>query len=376
MTKNRFWAPVALAVAIVAVIVGVTVAVRGSGSGTTSTRPALLRLAGDSVQPMAAGAPADAGNGMPVPGGSSYVLDGSLPTKQPPDQPVWRVSPADAAAAARIGRALGLDGTPTRVDGGWVLRGPDNLRLAVRTDGSWSYGLDCYADQPVTDEKLDVMCATAAGGTVANAPDAPSSVSGSAAPGPPADEARGLAAPILQALGLADARLTVTEGTPTTTVQASYDVDGTTTVGLTTTLSFTGDGNPASGDGWLTDVTQGDSYPVITATRAFELLRQQPRPMLEMCMRRTDGKPGCADIPPTVITGAVLGLTMAQDDGRPTLVPAWLFTVKGQDQPLAQVAVAPSYLAPPATPTGPPTVIPPNSGDTKPGVTPGGASPA
>lgn len=104
--------------------------------------------------------------------------------------------------------------------------------------------------------------------------------------------------------------------------------------------------------------------------------------MIEMCMRRPDGKPGCADLPPTVITGATLGLTMAQDAGRPTLVPAWLFTVRGQDEPLAQVAVQPSYLAPPVIASDQP-----GTGDGKapgdpgvpagkPVVTPEGASPA
>ena len=258
----------------------------------------------------------------------------------------------------------------------------------MRDDGSWSYGLDCLADQPVQDEKLDVMCASASASVTAVAPAAPDSpdASTSAAddalptpsPGPAAADARALATPILRALGLSDARVTVTEGAPTTTVQASYDVNGVRTVGLTTTLSFTGDGGLATGDGWLTDLTKGDSYPVVTAPRAFELLREQPRPMLEMCMRRTDGKPGCADIPPTVITGAVLGLAMAQDAGRPTLVPAWLFTVKGQDEPLSQVAVEPSYLTAPATATDTPVGVPPDGGKGGGGANgtePGGSSP-
>jgi hypothetical protein len=194
--------------------------------------------------------------------------------------------------------------------------------------------------------------------------------------GPTASAARADADAILSRLGLADARVTATEGTPTTTVQASYDVHGTTTIGFSTTLSFDGNDQLVSGDGWLPDVVQGDTYPVVTAQRAFELLQQQPRPMMEMCLRRPDGQPGCADIPPTVITGATLGLSMAQDDGRPTLVPAWLFTVKGQDEPLAQIAVEPTYLAPPTTATDDPSAVPPSSGDTKPVVTPAGASPA
>src|SRR3954468_18789431 len=413
MSRRSVWAPVALAIAVVAVIVGVTVAVHGGG-GTTSKRPALLRLAGDGVQARAARAPAGADSGG-RPAGSPHVIHGALPTEQPADQPVWRITAADADAAAHVARALGLDGSPTPVDGGWVLRASQDLRLAVRDDGSWSYGLDCLADQPVRDEKLDVMCASASVTAVAPAaPDSPDASTGAAddtvptpAPGPDAADARALAAPILRALGLSDAGVTVSEGTPTTTVQASYDVDGMRTVGLTTTLSFTGDARLATADGWLTDLTKGDSYPVITAPRAFELLREQPRPMIEMCLRRSDGKPGCADIPPTVITGATLGLTMAADAGRPTLVPAWLFTGEGQGEalsqgggggePLSQVAVEPSYVAAPATATDTPVSVPPDGGkgggangtepggsspgypgppDTKPVVTPEGESPA
>src|SRR3954454_10236294 len=381
MSRRSVWAPVALAVAVVAVIVGVTVAVRGGG-GTTSKHPALLRLAGDGIQARSAGAPAGADSGV-RPGGSAYVVDGALPTKQPADQTVWRITAADDDAAAHAARALGLDGTPTRVDGGWVLRASRDLRLAVRDDGSWSYGLDCLAGQPVEDERLDVMCASATGVAVAPpAPDSPDASTGTAddaaptpPPGPAAADARTLATPILRALGVVDGRTTVTEGTPTTTVRASYDVDGMTTVGLTTTLSFAGDSRLATGDGWLTDLTKGDSYPVITAPRAFELLREQPRPMIEMCMRRSDGKPGCADIPPTVITGATLGLAMAQDAGRPTLVPAWLFTVKGQDELLAQIAVAPAYLAPPATATDTPATAQPDDGGAPASSAPGGSSP-
>jgi hypothetical protein len=420
MTRKSAWAPVALAAAVVAVIVAVTVAV-GAGRSDAPSQPRVLHLAADTGQPMAAGAPASAG-GRVTPGGSSYVLDGPLPTGQPADQPVWRIASGSADSATQIARALGLDGTPTHVDGGWVLRAPHDLRLVVRQDGSWSYGLDCFVDRPVSDEKPDVMCASAAGVAIAPSPDvpAPDAANATAAPRPPAPsdeprdpplrlrlpmpivrpgptaaDARALADPILRALGAADARVTVTEGTPATTVQASYDVGGATTVGLTTTLSFTSDDRLATGDGWLTDVTGGDSYPVITAQRAFELLQQQPRPMLEMCMRRPDGKPGCAEIPPTVITGATLGLAMAQDAGRPTLVPAWLFTVKGQDDPLSQLAVVPAYLAPPATATDTPATAQPDDGgapgssgpggsspgypgppDTKPVVTPAGASPA
>jgi hypothetical protein len=377
--------PLALAAVVAAVIVTVSLLVAGGGEHRRgSSGPALLHLATDTGAARAAGAPAD--NGDATPGGSAYVLDGRLPDGQPTDQPVWRVAAADGHVADRIASALRFDGSPTAIDGGWVLRTPRGNRLLVREDGSWSFGMDCFVNQPLTDESADVMCASAAGGGVSGAAGTavapPADVTASPVPssssppdavdppqpfptftnGPSAGAARADADPILAALGLAGARLTVNEGTPTSTVRASYDVHGTTTVGFVTTLSFDGDNQLVSADGWLPDVGQGDTYPVVTAQRAFDLLQQQPRPMMEMCLRRPDGRPGCADIPPTVITGATLGLSMAQDDGRPTLVPAWLFTVKGQDDPLVQIAVEPSYLAPPAT--------------AKPAVTPAGASPA
>ena len=386
MTTKRFWpAPLALAAVVAAVIVTVSLLVVGGGEHRRgSSGPALLHLATDAGAARAAAAPAD--NGDATPGGSAYVLHGTLPAGRPADQPVWRVAAADRDATRRIASALRFDGSPTRIDGGWVLRTPHGNRLLVRDDGSWSFGMDCFAHQPISDESVDVLCASAAGGAVSGgagtvvAP--PADVTASPAPssdgppdpvdppqpfptftnGPSAAGARADADPILAALGLAGATVTVNEGTPTSTVQASYDVHGTTTVGFVTTLSFDGDDRLVSADGWLPEVVQGDTYPVVTAQRGFELLQQQPRPMMEMCLRRPDGRPGCADIPPTVVTGATLGLSMAQDDGRPTLVPAWLFTVKGQDDPLVQIAVEPSYLAPPAT--------------AKPAVTPAGASPA
>ena len=363
--------PLALAAAVAAVIVTVSLVVAGGHH----SRPALLHLATDDGGARAAATPV--GSSDVTPGGSAYVLDGSLPDGQPADQPVWRVATADANAANRVASALRLDGSPTRIDGGWVLRTSYGNRLLVRDDGNWTLGMDCFASQPLSEESANVMCASAAGGTAATVPPADTpQPTPTFTNGPSATGARADADPILTDLGLGGARVTVSEGTPTTEVQASYDVHGTTTVGFVTTLSFDGDDQLVTGDGWLPNVAQGDSYPVVTAQRAFELLQQQPRPMMEMCLRRPDGQPGCADIPPTVITGATLGLSMAQADGRPSLVPAWLFTVKGQDAPLVQIAVEPSYLAPPVTPTDDPSAVPPNGGDTKPVVTPASASPA
>ena len=105
-----------------------------------------------------------------------------------------------------------------------------------------------------------------------------------------------------------------------------------------------------SANGWITQPNRDADYPVISAQRAFDLLQQQPRPMMMLCAQRTDGKPGCAEIPPTEVTGATLGVMLDQDGNDAVLVPAWLFSIKGQDDPVTQIAIDPSYLAQPTPP--------------------------
>jgi hypothetical protein len=346
-------------------------------------------------------------------GSGAYVLTGTLPDGQPADQSVWRLATPTANDAARVAAALGLPGTPARVNGGWVLRDGSN-RLVVRDDSGWSYGMDCAPDQPVSSEDLSVMCAYAMSSGVAVAappPDAPApdpsasdapkpgsgSGSGSGAggcdpaadvcsggsatgggpatdvppspypvpdvsPGPSESGARSAAATVFDKLGIGDATITFYSGDPSATVQASPRVGGLRTSGWVTSLQIDGNMNVVSADGWLDNADKRDAYPVITAQRAFELLQEQPRPMMEMCMQRKDGKPGCADIPPTEITGASLGLVLDYEAERPLLVPAWLFDIKDQSEPFGQIAVDPAYLAPPPTASadpGTPDSVPP-----------------
>ena len=78
-----------------------------------------------------------------------------------------------------------------------------------------------------------------------------------------------------------------------------------------------------------------------------------------MCAVRKDGKPGCEPIPPTVITGASLGLSLRHELGQPLLVPSWLFSIKGSTEPASIVAVDPHWLKPPATDA--PRPLPPQS---------------
>jgi hypothetical protein len=354
---------------------------------------------------------------------SPYVLVGTLRSDEPADQPVYRPKPATPDDATRVARALHLTGTPTRIHGGWVLRTAEHNRLAVFDAGSWTFGMDCFADQPIIAESLDFMCASASGGGVAvgvatastapmpTGPDAsPGAKSGSSSgsvtansnsamstaappppkpspasspkdnpligpqppqpapyppsPGPSEQQARTDAAPILAALGLQAATVTVQRGSPTTSVEADPTVDTTPASGWPTRLDFDDNDHVVSADGWLHQTTRGDSYPVITAQRAFDLLQQTPFARPEVCMVRKDGKPGCANFPPQRITGARLGLAVHHDDKGAILVPAWLFTVESQPQPIAQIAVDPAYLG--TAPTIGPTITPERGGPVNP----------
>ena len=346
----------------------------GTGTGTgssTSLPPLQLTDASTAARGLMAPAPAGAVGGT----GSPFVLHTTLPTGTPAPAPVWRLPHADASDAATVASALGIGSRPSAVAGGWVIRYAGQ-RLAVRSDGTWWWGMDCSPDVPVEKESLDVMCASASGGGVAVAPPAGTTNAGGASsrpvppptPPPPPDgptaaDARALATQVLGALGWTDASVDVAVGAPTTTVTARRDINGVETADWLTTLTYRADltrgATLVDANGWIGDPSRGRSYPLIDAARAFQMLAAEPRMMPEICQVRKDGKPGCEPIPPTVITGAALGLALRHDLERPLLVPAWLFTVKGSTTPLAVVAVDPRWIAPPTVTV--PKPLPPQS---------------
>ena len=159
-------------------------ALAGCGTGTqteSGTAPVPLQLTDASTSARAAMAPGIA-EGT---GASSFVLRTTLPTDVPEPAPVWRLPRASATDAATVASALGISGRPTAVIGGWLIR-DDGQRLGVRSDGTWSWGMDCSPGVPVEKESLDVMCASASGGGVAVAPGAITTNGGSATtPVPP-----------------------------------------------------------------------------------------------------------------------------------------------------------------------------------------------
>lgn len=389
MTLRRWTVPLSAAVVVAGVIV-LAVWLAGGNSGSdarSSAQPRMLHLASSGQKETAMAASSTAGGTGADVAGEPYTLTGTLPEGTPADQPLWRLPAATADDAQQVANALQLSGSMTRVKGGWALRDGDN-RLIVMDNGNWSYGLDCSPDTPVADEDVNVGCAVASGGGVAvGAPEdggdgtvsspAPVPVP-SVSPGPSDSDARAVAGAIFDRLGFDNPTLTVYSGDPTSTVQASPSVGGKQTSGWFTTVEVNGGNKVVSAYGWISQPKRDADYPVISAQRAFDLLQQQPRPMLMMCAQRKDGQPGCADIPPTEVTGATLGVMLDQDNDQPVLVPAWLFSIKGQDDPVTQIAIDPSYLAQPTPPSPEPlqSAEPPGSVEPQPATSEPASEPA
>lgn len=353
MTIRRWTVPLSAAVVVIGVVfLAVWLARGGAGDNVRpAARPHILHLASANT---ASTAMSSTSTELTAPE-QPYKLVGTLPAGTPDDQAVWRLRAATADDARHVADALQLSGTPERVDSGWALRHGSN-RLFVRDDGSWSYGMDCSPDTPVANEDVNVGCAAASGVAVDSTDPIPVP---SYPPGPANSEARAAAAQVFDRLGLTDVHVVVYDGNPTSTVQGSPSVHGLASSGWFTTVQVDGNNHVVTADGWLPSPTRDADYPVIGAKAGFDELQSQPRPELMMCAQRPDGKPGCADIPPTEITGASLGVMLDQDNGHPVLVPAWLFTVKGQDDPISQTAVDPSYLS---TQTPPGNIVPPTGG--------------
>jgi hypothetical protein len=123
--------------------------------------------------------------------------------------------------------------------------------------------------------------------------------------------------------------------------------------------------------GVLATPKAGDTYPIVTAAAALDLLRAMPRP--EIAIACVQGR-ACPGIGPQPVSGAVLGLSMAYDAGAPVLVPAWLFTVTGSDEPVAVVAVEQKYLADPTQGPNPVGSGPDATSAPDPGTSDGGGS--
>lgn len=432
--RSKVLAPLATVVAVAAVAVTASL-VAGGDDGPRS--PKVLRLADAAATRDSA--PTTAGSG----GSGGYRLTGDLPEGRPDDAPAWSLpeGPAAAAPVARLANALKA-GTPKRDGNGWIAGG---LRVNGEAGQSWyfySCGPEAPRDLPISPDTPvssdgSVGCAVSVGGTVSSgsgssgsgssgsvasgtvtaepvppepvtdpappisAPAKPQSAPATGAPAPfttavppppspaPApptpskDTVRTAAAPVLEAVGLdvGDARVTVYPGGGSVSVDPR--VGSLDTTGFTTRVEVGGNGDLLGASGWLADPEKADTYPLVSARAAFDALPEGVR--ILSCEFTPEG--GCKEPVAAEITGAHLGLTVAQlADGGQVLLPAWLFDVKGSEEPVASVAVEPRFLAsgsdPGTDPTKPSTepgsepVGPPTQVDPAPGTDPGTIEPA
>ena len=141
-------------------------------------------------------------------------------------------------------------------------------------------------------------------------------------------------APVLRALGLDPAAAHVTGGE----VRLDPMLDGLPTAGWATRLQVAADGTLTAGTGWLARPTRGAAYPLVGARAALDALPEPPR-MLMPCPA-----PACSPEPVREVTGARRGVVLQMlQGGAPLLLPAWLFDIRGADEPLVAVAVAPRW---------------------------------
>jgi hypothetical protein len=325
------------AVAALALLTGCGTQVVGGGAAGD---PPLLRIGSPGATVSAADAATHSGLG------GAITLDGTLPTG--PERGSVRRFGTDRIPEQRVrelAAALGVDADPVRRAHGWEVEAADGAVLRVRDgDGEWSFsraGLECPAylvDIESEQGSATVSCASGGSSTDDPAP---------AVPVPDDRAALAAAVPVLAVAGLADsARVPARTGGPARTVVADPVVAGLRTSGLRTVVDVDREG-VLGGHGRLGTTTEGATYPLVSARAAYDGLAGAPRPLLPelACLESKDGRTVCPEPTPLVVTGATLGLELAYEDGAALLVPAWLFDVRGSDEPLAAVAVEPRFLA-------------------------------
>ncbi|MFE5756257.1 hypothetical protein ACFQ7M_26520 [Streptomyces massasporeus] len=341
----------------------------GSGGGTTSGAPG-----GDDTPPPLAldgysESTAGGGNGIapgePNPYGATYRVGGPLPDG-PGKAPVYRAQgEVTKEDVARLAKALGVEGAPVAQGEAWKIGGQDgsgpSLQVNRQAPGSWTFSR--YAPGTDNCKGTDTCASPQSGGT------------------PVSEEvAEKAAAPVLKAVGQDDAKRDASQVMGAQrVVNAAPEVGGLPTHGWTTGINVGSDGEVVGGSGQLKTPVKGDTYPVVSAEKALELMNGQPKNDHRM------GIGGCASPVPlkdrqeqpceqpsggtsgqdtVTVENAVFGLAAHVVDGRQALVPSWLFevTAPGAQDPFTVTypAVEPKYLASPepSEPSDQPTSAP------------------
>ncbi|MFG3255956.1 hypothetical protein [Streptomyces sp. NPDC048172] len=295
---------------------------------------------------------------------------------------------ASEAQIEELAKALKLDGKPSKQDDHWEVRdegksrpGDPMLGVNLGDEGpEWSY---------MSQGAATGRCAMPApgqeqlrGGGKKPKPGAgPQCLPGPGiGKGEPAseDKAKDAVRPVLKALDLEDAEL---DAKPTVgsarTVTAEPKIDGKATHGWESTFLVAKDGRIVHAMGDWGDSDKGDEYPVMSASQTLNELnkaRQKgggftvqcatphmgdpSRPQDAIALKRDfvpgpscpaggPGVPGKQKGPEKVV-GATFGYAMQSSDGKPVLVPSWIYDVRQSSgkgtYPLAYPAVEPKFL--------------------------------
>ena len=296
------------------VLVGLAVLVAGCASRNTahSASPPKLLLAQtqlDSARAAsgaAALAPAIGAPDRPAFAGfGGYVLAGTLPDK-PTHAPVWRwaKAPATEKDVVKLGKAVGVTGTPQRHPYGWLLSSASGeVRVSDAVGNQWSYTradlVTCSPYMVDIDHNPDGSTSSGCGVAVSSDQTVPD--------GPDDAAARAAVAPLIAALGVKGDEQ-VSPGAPASSVMVSPEVGGLPTQGIETSIDVDSKG-VRSAFGRLTAPSAGDDYPLRTAKQGFTDLSNRPHIMMGLampyCGPMPDGGPASA-MPPDTAPGAKL----------------------------------------------------------------------
>ncbi|MGW3492799.1 hypothetical protein [Streptomyces sp. NPDC001020] len=313
----------------------------GSAPGGGGTPPALA------LEGVAEGGSPGIAVGEPTPYGAAYRATGRLPDG-PASAPVyWTKGEVTRDEVARLARALDVAGTPKRAGGAWSVGAAEDgsgpvLRVTVQSPGAWTFSRSA----PGSDTSAEPVSEAAA---------------------------RKAAAPVLKALGQADAALDAHRLMGSVRmVNADPRVGGLPTHGWSTGLQVAADGRVTGGSGNLTTPVKGAVYPVLGARKTLELMNgattsygrkgiggcASPVPLKD----RDEAPCGASTVAPkrtpVDVEGAVFGLAVHNANGTAVLVPSWLFEVRpaaggGRTFTVTRPAVDPRYLTTPQPPGQP-----------------------
>ncbi|MFF5566740.1 hypothetical protein ACFY7Z_12655 [Streptomyces sp. NPDC012623] len=344
----------------------------GGGAPPADGGPPPLALDGPDAEGPASGGeapPRGIAPGEPDPGGVTYRAKGALP-EGPGTARVFRTSgEVTAADVTRLATALGLAGAPRPEGTAWKV-GTDKdgsgplLSVAKQAPGTWTYA---RFGPPGGDNCLKGR-ACPAGGSTASGPGAGGPAADGAGAAVSEAAARKAAAPVLEALGQADADLDAGQLMGSTrVVNADPVVGGLPTYGWSTGIQVGTDGQVTGGSGQLTAPERGDSYPVIGAAAALKELNRAAEGAggtgtgriggCATAVPLESGRPAApceatgaarAAAQPVEIDKAVFGLAARSVAGKGALVPSWLFEVVPADgaapYTVTHPAVAPEFL--------------------------------